>query len=74
METVDSREIALRDQIRLGLEPMLHFVTWPGTFVFVAEVGHSGHFVRRGREVNFILVQASGRGWRGGNDGCLAFG
>jgi len=46
METVDSREIAFRDQIRLRLQPMLHLVTRLGTLIFISEVSFPGHFVR----------------------------
>jgi len=74
MVTVHSREISFRDQIRLRLEPMLYFVTWLGTFVFVAEVCLSAHFVGGGRKTFFILVYARGRSWPGINDRNLSWG
>jgi len=74
MKTVDAREIAFRDQIRLGLQPMLHLVTGLRTLIFIGKVGFSGHFIRRGSEINFILVYARCRRWPGCNDCLLGFG
>jgi len=46
VESVDLREISFCDQIRLGLQPMLHLVTGLGAFVFITEVSFAGHLVR----------------------------
>jgi len=46
MKTVDPRKIAFRDQICLGLQPMLHLVTRLRTLILIGEVSFSRHFVR----------------------------
>ena len=46
MKTVDPRKIAFRDQICLGLQPMLHLVTRLRTLVLIGKVSFPGHFVR----------------------------
>jgi len=46
MKTVNPGEFAFREQLRLGLQPVLHIVSGPRTLVHITEVGPSGHFVR----------------------------
>ena len=46
VKAVDTSQIPFRDQIRLGLQPMLHLVTGLRTFIFIGEVSFPGHFVR----------------------------
>jgi len=46
MKTVNPGEFAFRDQLRLGLQPMLYLVPGQRTLVQITEVGFSGHFVR----------------------------
>jgi hypothetical protein len=49
-------EVAFSDQFCLGRQPMLHLVSLQRTLVHIAEVCPSGHFVRRRRKINFVLV------------------
>ena len=46
MTAVDPGEIALCEQLLLGLKPVLHVVTGLRALVHVIEVSPSGHFVR----------------------------
>ena len=46
VETMNASEVALRDQIRFRLQPVLHIVAGQRTLVLIAEVGPAGHFVR----------------------------
>jgi len=46
MKTVNPGEFAFREQLRLGLQPMLHIMPGQRTLVDITEVGLSGHFVR----------------------------
>jgi hypothetical protein len=45
-QPVGPGEFAFREQLRLGLQPMLHRVSLWRTLVDITEVGPSGHFVR----------------------------
>ena len=46
METVNPREVAFGEQLRLGFQPVLHILPGQGTLVHISEVGPSGDFVR----------------------------
>ena len=46
VKTVDACEIAFRNQIGLGFQPMLHLVTGLRTLIFIGKVSFSGHLVR----------------------------
>ena len=39
-------EVAFGEQLRLGLQPVLHIAPGPRTLVQITEVSPSGHFVR----------------------------
>src|ERR1700722_12090031 len=56
MKTMNAGKVAFRQQIRLGLEPVLHVAAGLRTLVFIAEIGSSGYFVRRRLEINRDLV------------------
>jgi len=58
MKAVAAGQIALRDQIRLRLQPMLHFMAGLGTLIFIGKISFPGHLIRRGCEINFIGVGA----------------
>ena len=45
MKTVDPGQIALRNQVCLRLQPMLHLVTRLRTVILIGEVSFPGHFV-----------------------------
>ena len=45
MKTVDPRKIAFRDQICLGLQPMLHLVTRLRTLIHKSKVSLPGQFI-----------------------------
>jgi len=64
METVDAGAVAFRREFRLRFEPVLHIVAGLGTLVFVGEVGPARDFIRRGRKVDFVLIQPGGAGLR----------
>ena len=53
---MNAGEFAFREQLRLGRQPMLHFVPLLRTLVHITEVGPSGHFVRCRRKINFVFV------------------
>jgi hypothetical protein len=46
MKTVNPGQVAFRDQLLLGLQPVLYLVPGLRTLVHITEVGPSGHFVR----------------------------
>ena len=46
MKTVNPSEVAFRDQLRFGLQPVLHIVAGLRTLVDISEVCPSGHFIR----------------------------
>ena len=46
--------VAVGDQIRLGRQPMLHFVSGSRTLVDIAEVSFPCHLVRRRDKVTFV--------------------
>ena len=46
MKTVNPGKLAFREQLRLGLQPVLHIVPGERTLVHITEVGPSSHFVR----------------------------
>jgi hypothetical protein len=56
MKAMNAGKIAFRDQFRLSRQPMLHFMAGQRTLIHIAEVGAAGHFIRRGREISFILI------------------
>ncbi len=56
MKTVNPGEVAFREQFRLGLQPVLHIMPGQRTLVHITEVCPSGHFVRRRRKINSVLV------------------
>ena len=74
METMDTREIAFSNQIRLGFQPMLHLVTGLRALIFIGKVSFSGHLIRRGRKINFVLIYPCCHSWPGCNDRLLGFG
>lgn len=45
-QPVGPGEFAIREQLRLGLQPMLHRAPVGRTLVDITEAGSSGHFVR----------------------------
>jgi hypothetical protein len=45
METVNAGEVPFREQLRLGLQPVLHIVPRQGTLVHKTKVGPPGHLV-----------------------------
>ena len=57
MKGVDARELTFGDQVRLGIEPMLHLMPRQRALVLVAEVGATRDFVRRRDELKFISDQ-----------------
>ena len=59
VEPMRPGKVAFLDQLRLGRQPMLHIVTWPRTFVHVAKISPSGHFVNRRRKISFFLLQVN---------------
>ena len=63
MKTVNPSEVAFRDQLRFGRQPVLHIVPGLRTLVDIIEVCPSGHFVRRWHKTNCALVQVHSRGW-----------
>ena len=64
METVNPGEIPFREQIGLGLQPVLHIVSGQRTLVHITEVRPPGDLVRRRHKVNFPLVYLRSRSWR----------
>src|ERR1035437_217951 len=46
METVSPGLVPFREQLRLGLQPVLHLVPGQRTLVHITEVGPSGHLLR----------------------------
>ena len=46
MEAVNPGEVAFREQLGLGLQPVLHIVPGLRALVHITEVRPSGHFVR----------------------------
>ncbi len=46
MKTVSPGEVPFHEQMRLGLQPVLHIVSGLGTLVQITEVGPSGHLFR----------------------------
>ena len=46
MNTVSPGKVPFREQMRLGLQPVLHIVPGLRTLVHITEVGSSGHFIR----------------------------
>ena len=46
MKTVSPGEVPFREQMRLGLQPVLHIVSGQRTLVHITEVGPPGHLVR----------------------------
>jgi len=56
-ETHEPRvEFAFRDQLRLGLQPMLHMVPGQRTLVHITEVGFFLATSSVRRKINFVLV------------------
>ena len=55
MKSVDAGPVAFFEQLRLGLQPMLHVVSRARTLVHVTEVCFSGNFVSRGRKIKRAL-------------------
>lgn len=59
--TVNPGQIAFREQLRLGCQPMLDIVSWQRTLIHIGEIGPPGHFVGRHRKIIFVLVRVRGR-------------
>jgi len=53
MKPMHPGELAFREQLGLGLQPMLHFMPGQRTLVDITEVGLSGDFIRRGYKIDF---------------------
>ena len=63
MKTVNPSEVAFRDQLRFGRQPVLYIVPGLRSLVDIIEVCPSGHFIRRWRKTNCALVQVPRRSW-----------
>ena len=63
MKTVNPSEVAFRDQLRFGRQPVLHIVAGLRSLVDIIEVCPSGHFIRRWHKTNCALVQVPRRSW-----------
>ena len=63
MKTVSPGEVPFREQMRLGLQPVLHIVSGKRTLVHITEVCPPGHLVRRRHKVNSALVYLRSRSW-----------
>ena len=61
MITVNPSEVAFRDQLRFGRQPVLHIVPGLRSLVDIIEVCPSGHFIRRRHETNCALVRVPRR-------------
>jgi hypothetical protein len=56
MKTVNPGEVAFREQLRFGRQPVLHIVPGLRTLVDIIEVCPSGHFVRRWCKISSASV------------------
>ena len=56
MTAVNPREIALREQLLLSFQPVLHVVTGLRALVHIIEVSPSSHLVRRWNKISRGLV------------------
>jgi len=63
MKTVNPSEVAFRDQLRFGRQPVLYIVPRLRSLVDIIEVCPSGHFIRRWHKTNCALVQVPRRSW-----------
>ena len=63
MITVNPSEVAFRDQLRFGRQPVLYIVPRLRSLVDIIEVCPSGHFIRRWHKTNCALVQVHSRSW-----------
>ncbi len=61
MKTVNPGQVAFLEQLRLGLQPVLHLVPGQRTLVHITEVGPTRHFIRRRRKIRSALVQVRDR-------------
>ena len=46
METVSPGLVPFREQLRLGLQPVLHIVPGQRTLVLITEIGPASHLIR----------------------------
>ena len=63
MKTVNPSEVAFRDQLRFGRQPVLYIMAGLRSLVDIIEVCPSGHFIRRWHKTNCALVQVPRRSW-----------
>jgi len=64
MKTVNPSEVAFRDQLRFGRQPVLYIVPRLRSLVDIIEVCPSGHFIRRWHKTNCAVVQVHSRSWK----------
>ena len=63
VKTVNPSEIAFRDQLRFGRQPVLYVVPGLRSLVDIIQVCPSGHFIRRWHKNVSALVQVHSRSW-----------
>ena len=63
MKTVNPSEVAFRDQLCFGRQPVLYIMAGLRSLVDIIEVCPSGHFIRRWHKTNCALVQVPRRSW-----------
>ncbi len=69
VKSVHARQIAFRNQLRLGLKPVLHVVPLLRALVHISEIRSSGDLILGGRELIFESLLflnrgQTGRDWR----------
>jgi hypothetical protein len=69
VKAVNPRPVALVNDLRFGIQPMLHIVALSRACVHIGEISLARHLVRAGREINSILVKVRHRRRRQGDVG-----